>query len=87
MRKKRTPPPNPALDLFGEVPVLESDIVDWVEAVSPRWLTPERSFKGYVSGYDVVGKIKAAKLAGVYEQIISRRSLVWHARLALEAIC
>lgn len=78
---------NPAFDLFGEVPVLESEIVDWVEAVAPRWLSPERSFNGYVRGYDVAGKIRAAKLAGVYEQIIGQRRIVWHARLALAAIC
>lgn len=87
MRKKRAPLPNPALDLFGEVPVLESEIVDWVEAVAPRWLTPERSYRGYVHGYDVAGKIRAAKLAGVYDQIIQQRRVVWHARLALYSIC
>lgn len=87
MSLKKTTLPNPALDLFGEVPVLESEIVDWVEAVAPRWLTPEHSFRGYVRGYDVAGKIRAAKLAGVYEQIIDQRPQVWHARLALAAIC
>ena len=73
-------------DLFGEIPVLESEIVDWVEAVAPRWLTPERSFRGYVAAYNVPGKIKAAKAAGVFDQIVERRAEPWHARLALSAI-
>lgn len=73
-------------DLFGEIPVLESEIVDWVEAMAPRWLSPQRSFEGYVRAYDVPGKIRAAKKAGIYNEIVSRPAPVWHARLALNAI-
>lgn len=89
MRKPRTPPPNPALDLFGEVPILESEIVDWVEAVAPRWLSPERSFRGYVKSYNIVEKIRAAKLNGTYQRTIDnpRGYPVWHARLALSVVC
>ncbi|MBC3878777.1 hypothetical protein H8K38_13265 [Undibacterium sp. FT79W] len=76
----------PATDLFGEVIILESDIFDWVSAVAPRWLTPERSFRNYVRGYNVVEKIRVAKLTGRYDDIISQRYEPWHARIALSAI-
>ena len=77
---------NPALDLFGEVPVLESEIVDWVAAVAPRWLAPPRSYASYVRTYAVAEKIRAAKLAGTYDAIIAQRRPSYHARLALAAI-
>lgn len=73
-------------DLFGEIPVTESEIVDWVEATAPRWLSPRRSFEGYVRAYDVPGKIRAAKQAGTFQQIIDHPAPQWHARLALAAI-
>lgn len=73
-------------DLFGEIPVPESEIVDWVEATAPRWLSPKRSFEGYVRAYDVPGKIRDAKASGIYNEIVSRRPPQWHARLALDAI-
>lgn len=76
----------PARDLFGEVPVLESDILAWVAAVSPRWLSPERSFHNYVRSWDVAGKVRAAKLAGTFEAIINRPGKPWHARLSLDVI-
>ena len=73
-------------DLFGEIPVTEDEIVQWVAAVAPRWLTPQRSFDGYVRGYDVPGKIREAKRRGVFNQIVEQRRDAWHARLALAAI-
>ncbi len=73
-------------DLFGEIPVTEDDVFDWVAAVAPRWLTPQRSFDGYVSAYNVADKIRAAKAAGTFNQIIGSRYVPWHARLALLAI-
>jgi hypothetical protein len=73
-------------DLFGEIPVTEDEIVQWVSAVAPRWLMPERSFQGYVRGYDVIGKIRAAKAAGTFHARIEKPSDAWHARLALCAI-
>jgi hypothetical protein len=48
IRKRKTVLLNPAFDLFGQVPVLESDFVAYVAAVAPRWLAPERSFNNYV---------------------------------------
>ncbi|HJW55883.1 MAG TPA: hypothetical protein VJ577_11465 [Burkholderiaceae bacterium] len=73
-------------DLFGEIPVTEEEIFDWVAAVAPRWLTPERSFLGYVRDYNVPAKIRAAKLAGTFHEITSRPRTPWHARLAMSAI-
>lgn len=83
--RRRKPLPNPALDLFGEVPVTESDVIFWVECVAPRWLTPERSFRGYVSGYQVADKVRAAKLAGTFYSMESAREIAWNPRLALSA--
>lgn len=57
-------------DLFGEIPVTLDDLLAWMLAVpgippsSPRFLN-------YVRGYDVIGKIRAAKLAGSFEAIIT----------------
>lgn len=73
-------------DLFGEIPVTEDDVFDWVAAVAPRWLEPERSFRGYVRAYNVPDKIRAAKLAGTFDAITANRHSPWHARLALDAV-
>lgn len=73
------------LDLFGEVPVTEADLYDWVAAVSPVHLT-ERGFDHYVRRYDVAGKIRVAKLRGAFESICARRHQPYHARLALQQI-
>ena len=75
-----------AYDLFGEIPVLEDDIIAWVAAIAPRWLEPARSFEQYVHAYNVAGKVRAAKLAGVFEQITEKPGRVYHARLSLSAI-
>lgn len=99
-RKKRFYPPftaNPTpadpgtiermcYDLFGEIPVTEDDIFNWVAAVAPRWLTPERSFRNYVRSWGIADKVRAAKAAGTFEQIIEKPAHAWHARLALCAI-
>ena len=61
---------NPALDLFGEVPVTWDEVYLWCEMVAgiPRdsWRLPV-----YVKGWDVPNKIRAAKLAGTYEATIT----------------
>jgi hypothetical protein len=73
-------------DLFGEIPVTESDIYAWVSAVAPRWLTPERSYRGYVQNWNVADKVRTAKLRGEFDQIIEQQREPWHARLALASI-
>lgn len=73
-------------DLFGEIPVTEHEIYQWVAAVAPRWLTPERAFHRYVRSYDVPAKIRAAKLAGTFHATIENPRSAWHARLSLAAI-
>ncbi|MAF00897.1 MAG: hypothetical protein CME86_00575 [Herbaspirillum sp.] len=73
-------------DLFGEVPVTEDDVYRWVQAISPRWLTPERSYLNYVRTWGVVDKIKQAKLRGDFESIIDRPQPAYHVRFALNAI-
>lgn len=74
-------------DLFGEIPVTEDDIFAWVAAVAPRWLTSERSYRGYVRSWNVAGKVRAAKLAGTFDDVVSRPREAWHARLSLVSIC
>lgn len=76
----------PATDLFGDVVITHDDIFDYVAAISPRWLYPERSYKSYVKNYNIAGKVRAAKLAGVFEQIKNQRSQQWHPRLSLDLI-
>lgn len=60
------------LDLFGEVPVSTLDIRAWLAAV-PRIDPDSARAEHYVIGWDVVGKIKAAKLAGAFERIVAPR--------------
>lgn len=73
-------------DLFGEVPVTEDDIIAWVAAMAPRWLSPERSFRSYVRNWNIPDKIRAAKLAGTFDAITEKPRYAWHARLSLDAV-
>lgn len=75
-----------ATDLFGEVVVTEDDLFNWVAAVAPRWLSPERSYRNYVRSWDVAGKVKAAKLRGTFEATIAHKKTPWHGRFALDQI-
>lgn len=58
------------LDLFGDVVVTLDDVELWLDAVPqiPR-NSPRRNY--YVKNWDVSNKIKAAKLAGIFDSIIS----------------
>lgn len=73
-------------DLFGEIPVTEEEIFLWVAATAPRWLTPERSYRGYVKSWDVAGKVRAAKLMGTFYHVVEQPARPWHARLSLDAV-
>ncbi len=93
-RKKKTPPPveyfsyqlrQPVRDLFGEIPVTEDDLYDWVASIAPLHLS-KRSFANYVRGYDVANKVRWAKEQGRFEGIKETPRQPWHARLALHAI-
>jgi len=59
-----------ARDLFGEIPVTLADVLAWMLAV-PGIAPSSPRFGYYVRWYDVVGKIRAAKLAGRFDAIIS----------------
>lgn len=76
----------PPHDLFGEIPVLESDLQAWVAAVAPRWLYPTRAFRRYCAAYDVAAKVRAAKAAGIFEHITEKPAHAWHVRLSLDVI-
>jgi len=73
-------------DLFGEIPVLESDLEQWVAAVAPAYLSSERSFRSYLRNYNVADKVRTAKLYGDFDQITAMRRVPFHARLALSAV-
>ena len=75
----------PAIDLFGEIAVIEDDLYDWVASVAPLHLSP-RAFANYVRGYDVAAKVRHAKLHDLFDAIKDRPSRPWHARLAMHAI-
>jgi len=70
-KKKVVSLPNPALDLFGEVPILQSEVEIWVAVVAPRWYQ-SRAMPGYIRDYDVPGKIARWKLEGEFDQIRTR---------------
>ncbi len=76
----------PIFDLFGEIPVSESDVHAWVSATSPAYMSSDRSFQSYVKNYDVLSKIRRAKLAGDFDAIIAKPATAFHARLQLAAV-
>ncbi len=62
----------PAEDLFGDVVVTVDDVHAWLRAV-PR-IDPESPRAArYVVTYDVVGKIKAFKRRGEFDQVTAPR--------------
>ena len=73
-------------DLFGEIPVTDDEIFQWVAAMSPRNMSSERSYQNYVRNWNVAEKIRAAKQNGTFHEIISRPYQPWHGRLSLVAI-
>ena len=65
--RKRLPYPMPrARDLFKQVPVLECEIVFWVCQVAPHIAHAEWRIAAYAKGYNVIAKIQAAKLSGLF---------------------
>ena len=90
-KKKFTPYPScnlrqPAFDLFGDVVVTEEDLFLWVAAVAPRWLSPLRSYKNYLRGYNVAEKVRNAKINGTWQPTIDNIYTPWHERFALNCI-
>lgn len=61
-KRSKKIPPNPAFDLFGEVPVTWPEVEAWVkqtvglEPGSPR-------YEWYVRGWNVPDKVREAKMA------------------------
>jgi len=51
-----------ARDLFGEIPVLESELTDWVERVAPHIFYSRWRTEYYIRDWNVAEKIKAVKL-------------------------
>ena len=60
------------LDLFGEVIITRSDVRLWLLTV-PRIDPDSHRAPAYIKSYDVVGKIRRAKLAGTFEASTSQR--------------
>ena len=56
-------------DLFGEIPVTLAEVLAWMLAV-PGIPPSSARFGLYVRGYDVVEKIRAAKRAGTFDQVL-----------------
>ena len=73
-------------DLFGEVAITDNDLYLWVAAVSPRWLSPPRSYALYLKSWHVADKVRAAKIAGSFDRIVQRKSAVFNPRLAIDLI-
>jgi hypothetical protein len=70
MRRKPRPFPVPrAKDLFGQVPVLESEVIAWVEHFAPHIAHSSWRISSYARGYNVAEKIKAAKTDGSFFRV------------------
>lgn len=61
----------PMDNLFGDVVVTLADIDAWLVAV-PRIDPRSKRAAHYITAYNVVGKIKAAKLSGTFDDTVSR---------------
>lgn len=64
-------------DLFGDVPVTWPEVHAWLAAV-PRIPPDSPRAAWYLQAYDVVGKIKAAKLAGRLDDCLRSVSVPGH---------
>ena len=62
----------PARDLFGQVPITTLEVDQWLLAV-PRMRPGTRRAAWYVQAYAVHDKIKAAKLAGTFDDLVSHQ--------------
>lgn len=71
-RKKRPYPIPRAYDLFRQIPVLESEIIDWVKHIAPHIAHSEWRIASYAKGYNVADKIRAAKADGRWWQMLER---------------
>jgi hypothetical protein len=60
------------LDLFGDVIITHQDVRAWLVAV-PRIDPDSPRAEHYVRGWDVVGKIRAAKLCDRFEAVTAQR--------------
>ena len=72
-------------DLFDDVIVTRQDIAAWLEAV-PRIPIDSPRAAHYIKGYDVISKIKRAKLEGTFEattrpRMIEPQSAAWWHRM------
>jgi hypothetical protein len=68
-------------DLFGEIPVTLDELLAWMLAV-PGIPPTTRRFAYYVRGWNVIEKIRAAKVAGTFDEIVSARDTPAPHRLA-----
>lgn len=60
----------PVHDLFGEIPVTLDELLAWMLAV-PGIPPSSPRFWHYVRGWNVIEKIRAAKLSGSLERILA----------------
>jgi hypothetical protein len=64
---------DPALDLFGEIPVSQREVNLWLWKV-PVWHTGHslpRRREAYIRQYDVIGKIQRGKLQGTLQATLT----------------
>ena len=70
-------------DLFGEIIVTRADVAAWLVSV-PRIDPDSPRAAAYIRGWDVAGKVRAAKARGVFDSITAPRlieaqsALWWH---------
>lgn len=69
-RTSKKTPPHPALDLFGEVPVTQEEVLQWCEVVAGIARDSWR-LRWYLASWNIPDKIRAAKLAGQFDALIA----------------
>jgi len=69
-KRTKKQPRNPALDLFGEVPITWEEVYLWCERV-PKIARDSWRLNYYLQNWNVPAKIRAAKLAGCFDAVIA----------------
>lgn len=59
-------------DLFGDVIVLKSDVLLWLDEVAHLRNRTKSTLEQYFKNFDVINKIKLSKLNGLFYSVISK---------------
>lgn len=53
-------------DLFGQVPITQDDLENWVRAVAPNYAHSAWRMRHYIDAWNIAAKVRAAKIDGTF---------------------